>query len=105
MDAETDPALQRLCLPVAADTALETLSRSFRDWFRRHYQAPTSAQRLAWPVIVAGKNLLLEAPTGGGKTLAALLPILDQLRSDPASGAVRCLYLAPLKALCNDVRK
>jgi ATP-dependent Lhr-like helicase len=51
--------------------------------------------------------LLLSAPTGGGKTLAACLPILDHhlLLSGSICAGVRCLYVAPLKALGNDVRK
>ncbi|HEV8267600.1 MAG TPA: DEAD/DEAH box helicase, partial [Thermoanaerobaculia bacterium] len=34
---------------------------------------PTPAQRLAWPRIAAGENVLLVSPTGTGKTLAAFL--------------------------------
>jgi ATP-dependent Lhr-like helicase len=66
---------------------------------------PTAAQCLAWPALAAGKNLLLCAPTGSGKTLAAFLPILDRLLAEPAAASVRCLYVAPLKALVNDARR
>ena len=55
--------------------------------------------------IAASKNLLLCAPTGTGKTLAAFLPILGELLRAPLAASVRCLYVAPLKALGNDVRK
>jgi ATP-dependent Lhr-like helicase len=48
--------------------------------------------------------LLLCSPTGTGKTLAAFLPILAALGADEWVPG-RCLYLAPLKALANDVRK
>ena len=40
---------------------------------------PTPAQRLAWPPIASGENLLLVSPTGTGKTLAAFLAIIDGL--------------------------
>jgi ATP-dependent Lhr-like helicase len=74
-------------------------------WFAARFGQPTAAQGLAWPAITRGKNLLLAAPTGAGKTLAALLPIIDHLLRRPTASSVRCLYLAPLKALANDLRR
>ncbi|MBM4433865.1 MAG: DEAD/DEAH box helicase [Chloroflexi bacterium] len=53
----------------------------------------------AWPVVAAGRDLLLAAPTGSGKTLAAFLATLDRLRREPRDEAgVRVLYVSPLKA-------
>src|SRR5438067_2516306 len=93
-DAPTD--LELFVLPPSAETALAAFAEPARRWL---------AQRFAWPALAAGKNLLLCAPTGSGKTLAAFLPILDQLLAAPVAGGVRCLYVAPLKALGNDARK
>jgi ATP-dependent Lhr-like helicase len=59
---------------------------------------------LAWPIIGSGGHLLLSTPTGSGKTLAAFLPLLDRMLAGTHLG-LRCLYVAPLKALCQDVRK
>jgi ATP-dependent Lhr-like helicase len=89
----------------SAETALAALAEPLRLWFRARHGTPTSAQRLAWPALLAGKQLLLAAPTGSGKTLAAFLPILQDLLTGPLAGGVRCLYVAPLKALLTDVRK
>ena len=71
------------------------------SWFERLFVAPTTAQQAAWPVVMRGDHLLLTAPTGQGKTLAAMLPIIANLLLKPLQG-LACLYLAPLKALCNN---
>lgn len=85
--------------------ALAAFAEPICFWFRHHFGEPTPAQRLAWPALAASKNLLLAAPTGGGKTLAAFVPILDRLFAAPFATSVRCLYVAPLKALVNDARR
>jgi len=59
-------------------------------------------QKLAYGPISSGYNVVIVAPTGYGKTEAALLPILDQiiqLKPEPVS----VLYITPLKALINDL--
>ncbi len=93
---------EHLTHPAAADDALAALAAPVAEWFRRRFGAPTAAQRLAWPAVAAGRHLLLSAPTGAGKTLAAFLPILGEL-TQPRSPSVFCLYIAPLKALTNDI--
>ena len=99
---------EHLAHPPPADEALSALAPATAAWFRGRFGAPTVAQRLAWPAVAAGRHLLLSAPTGAGKTLAAFLPILRTL-TQPASpitaASVRCLYIAPLKALTNDVAR
>ena len=75
-------------------------------WFGRTYTSPTVAQERAWPVVAAGRDLLLAAPTGSGKTLASFLAILDRLHREPRDEAgVRVLYVSPLKALNNDIQR
>ncbi|MBW4707643.1 ligase-associated DNA damage response DEXH box helicase [Roseobacter sp. YSTF-M11] len=48
--------------------------------------------------------LLLIAPTGGGKTLAAFLPTLVDLAAHPHDG-LHTLYISPLKALAADIKR
>ena len=76
-----------------------------RRWFEERFAAPTDAQSQAWPLIAAGDNVLVSAPTGSGKTLTAFLYIIDNLVTGRWScGEIRALYLSPLKALNSDVR-
>ncbi|MFN2521247.1 MAG: DEAD/DEAH box helicase [Candidatus Limnocylindria bacterium] len=77
-----------------------------QQWFSASFAAPTRAQELGWPPILAGRHTLIHAPTGSGKTLAAFLAAIDTLMFDPVPGKLercRVLYVSPLKALAVDV--
>src|SRR5438309_945798 len=79
------------------------------QWFEQTFGTPTDPQRSGWPAIQSGAHTLLSAPTGSGKTLAAFLAALDQLFREGLErdlpDETRVLYVSPLKALSNDVRK
>jgi ATP-dependent Lhr-like helicase len=79
------------------------------EWFTQTLGEPTSAQRLGWDAIRAGRHTLIAAPTGSGKTLAAFLTAIDDLVREGASAAlpdeVRVVYVSPLKALSADIHK
>ncbi len=63
-------------------------------------------QRAAIPAILHGQDCLVEAPTAGGKTEAVLFPALSraaEAREREPARAVRILYLAPLRALLNNL--
>ncbi len=78
-------------------------------WFERAFRAPTAAQAEAWPAIKARRNVLIAAPTGSGKTLAAFMAAIDDLVRQGLAGALpdqtQVVYVSPLKALSNDIRK
>jgi len=77
-----------------------------RRWFREQVGTPTDVQEQAWPVIAEGEHVLVTAPTGSGKTLTAFLWALNQLVTGTwETGAARVLYISPLKALNNDIRR
>jgi ATP-dependent Lhr-like helicase len=105
MTPDVGGELEYLGPPYSTETALAALEEPIARWFRDTFGKPTPAQRLAWPALAEGKNLLLCSPTGSGKTLAAFLPIVSRLLAEPATAGIRCLYIAPLKALDNDARK
>jgi ATP-dependent Lhr-like helicase len=82
---------------------------SVTAWFEEHFEAPTPAQAEAWSLIKGGRNVLIAAPTGSGKTLAAFMAAIDDLvRQGIASDLkdeTQILYVSPLKALSNDIRR
>jgi ATP-dependent Lhr-like helicase len=79
------------------------------DWFTSRYGEPTEPQVQGWPLIRAGRDVLISAPTGSGKTLAAFTLCLDDLIRRALAGDLPdetlVVYVSPLKALTNDIRK
>ena len=92
---------------------IENVVRDFHplvaDWFAKRYGEPTEPQVQGWPLIRAGRDVLITAPTGSGKTLAAFSICLDGLIRRAEAGELPdetlVVYVSPLKALTNDVRK
>src|SRR5215471_18204542 len=80
-----------------------------QEWFLGRFVSPTEPQEQGWPLILAGKSTLISAPTGSGKTLAAFLTCIDRLVRKALGGELHdrteVLYVSPLKALSNDIRK
>ena len=64
---------------------------------------PLPVQTAAVPRLLAGENLLVQAPTGTGKTLAYLLPILARL--DAALPQVQVVVLAPTQELSMQIAR
>src|SRR5438128_10666831 len=64
------------------------------------FTEPTPIQLRAFPIILAGKDLIGTAQTGTGKTAAFALPILTLLGRH---GQFRCLVLEPTRELAAQV--
>lgn len=59
-------------------------------------------QDAAIPPLLAGEDALLLAPTAGGKTEAALFPLLTRMANE-SWGGTSLLYICPLRALLNNL--
>jgi ATP-dependent Lhr-like helicase len=59
-------------------------------------------QLAAIPPVLAGDHCLLLAPTAGGKTEAAVIPVLSRMLTESWTG-ISVIYLCPIKALLNNL--
>ncbi|HEU5296577.1 MAG TPA: DEAD/DEAH box helicase [Burkholderiaceae bacterium] len=79
-------------------------------WLAARFGQPTEVQSRAWAVTAQHRHTLIAAPTGSGKTLAAFLSaindlVVEGLARGGLSDQVHVLYVSPLKALSNDIRR
>jgi ATP-dependent helicase Lhr and Lhr-like helicase len=89
-----------------SSTSLTLFHHLIKQWFSEKVGSPTDIQEKTWPEIAKGRHVLVTAPTGCGKTLAAFLWSINQLVTGVwAGGKVSVLYISPLKALNNDVQR
>lgn len=82
---------------------LGLFARPLREAILEKFARLTEPQLKAIPKILDGHNVLLMAPTGTGKTEAALLPLLNRLLLSSSFEGVRILYITPLRALNRDL--
>ncbi|MEO3470444.1 ligase-associated DNA damage response DEXH box helicase [Roseomonas sp. CAU 1739] len=83
---------------------MRTLPEPFAGWFAARGWTPRPHQLALLDAAHRGENVLLLAPTGGGKTLAGFLPSLVDLAARPRDG-LHTLYISPLKALAVDIAR
>lgn len=62
---------------------------------------PTLVQKYTIPVLESRRDAIIRAPTGSGKTLSFLLPVLNLIFSAPKSEKLlQAIILSPTKELC-----
>lgn len=89
--------------------SLSCLQGYVRRWFTNTFKELTPPQKYSFKLISQGKNVIITAPTGSGKTIAGHLTIISELFKLGEKGqlkdSVYCIYISPLRALSNDIRK
>ncbi|MBD3108780.1 DEAD/DEAH box helicase [Bacillus sp. AGMB 02131] len=72
-------------------------------WKKEGFQKPTAIQEEAYPVIMNGSDLIAQSPTGTGKTLAYLLPLLANI--DAESIQLQTVILASSRELVMQIHQ
>ncbi|AIC16739.1 ATP-dependent helicase [Nitrososphaera viennensis EN76] len=95
----------QLQMPTTSVVAVAALDQVIHAKFSREgFTELTAIQKKALPVISRKINCLLVAPTGSGKTEAAVMPVFSMLsHAKGEKGTIRAMYITPLRALNNDV--
>ncbi|WP_286879096.1 DEAD/DEAH box helicase, partial [Methanoculleus sp. UBA413] len=87
----------------APETAADLLDPEVREVARRRgFVELSEAQEQAIPLLLEGRNLILVAPTGTGKTESAMFPVFDRLLGTAGPG-FKALYITPLRSLNRDI--
>lgn len=73
------------------------------DWFKTLGWQPQDFQLASWQAFVDGKNGIVNAPTGSGKTYSILLPVILQSLNDPGNG-IRIIWITPIRALAKEIK-
>lgn len=82
------------------------------EWFDERGWQPFDYQYEVWNAFLEGKNGLLNAPTGSGKTYALWMPMLikwinehPQTYRELADNGLKLLWITPLRALARDIEQ
>ena len=74
--------------------------------FEREHRKPTPVQMQVIPCLLKRRDVIACAPTGSGKTIAFLLPMLAILgQPNPTSAGVRAIVTTPTKELAVQIEK
>ncbi|MCW4470627.1 ligase-associated DNA damage response DEXH box helicase [Flavobacterium sp. MFBS3-15] len=80
-------------------------------WFESKNWKPFPFQTQTWTAFLQGKNGVLNAPTGSGKTYALWMPIvLDYIKKNPDyktkhKAGLKAIWITPLRALSVEIKQ
>lgn len=89
----------------------EQLFNIAQDWFTGRGWKPFPFQQQTWTAFLQGKNGLLNAPTGSGKTYALWFPVvLDYIKKNPDyktkhKPGLKAIWITPLRALSVEIKQ
>ncbi|CAM4177867.1 ligase-associated DNA damage response DEXH box helicase [Zobellia nedashkovskayae] len=89
----------------------EELYHIAQNWFDQQNWKPFKFQKDTWKAFLQGKNGLLNAPTGSGKTYALWFPIvLNYIKNNPQyktkhKKGLKAIWITPLRALSQEIRQ
>ncbi|MCD0467740.1 ligase-associated DNA damage response DEXH box helicase [Flavobacterium sp. ENC] len=89
----------------------EQLFTVANDWFHQQGWKPFPFQTQTWTAFLQGKNGLLNAPTGSGKTYALWLPIvLNYIKKNPNyktkhTPGLKAIWITPLRSLSVEIKQ
>ena len=92
-------------------TKREELFQIAENWFQEKEWKPFKFQKDTWKAFLQGKNGLLNAPTGSGKTYALWFPIvLNYIKKNPDyrtkhQKGLKAIWITPLRALSQEIRQ
>jgi ATP-dependent RNA helicase RhlE len=77
--------------------------RTLEHLQRASITAPLPIQTESIPLLMQGRDAVVEAPTGSGKTHAFLIPMVERLAGHRKDGGPRGLIVAPSRELANQI--
>lgn len=77
----------------------------YRNLINMKYKTPTPVQMQSIPIMLNGRDLMSCAPTGSGKTMAFILPILQDLNKPEKKTSYRALIIAPTRELVQQIAR
>tara|TARA_R110001592_G_scaffold94994_1_gene274177 strand:+ start:351 stop:2819 length:2469 start_codon:yes stop_codon:yes gene_type:complete len=89
----------------------EELYTVAENWFQEQQWKPFKFQKDTWNAFLQGKNGLLNAPTGSGKTYALWFPIvLNYIKKNPEyktkhKKGLKAIWITPLRALSQEIKQ
>ena len=80
----------------------EKLQESFKN-----FSTPSAIQAQSWPILLQKKDMIGVASTGSGKSLAFMIPAIQQVLENPtnSNNSPRAVILVPTRELCQQVHE
>ena len=78
---------------------------SFNEWFKQQNWTVFPFQQQTWQYFAEGKNGLVNAPTGSGKTYSLWVPIIAEIAQHKTNQkGLKALWITPLRSLAVDIK-